>query len=122
MKNSNSQNQNIKTTGIEDIKKEIIIFFSIVCNGIREEYENGASNRDLKKDIENLGSLINNLIDELKNENFKNELTKLIKSIIADLNKKNFYLLNCNCNCYCCCSEQNTLIEEIIFNIETKYL
>ena len=44
---------------MDKIKRDIIIdFFSKVCQGIRSEYENGASFRDVKKDLHTLEALL----------------------------------------------------------------
>lgn len=40
-------------------KKEIIQWFRMVCEGIRQEYEQGASHRKLEVDVETLKKLFN---------------------------------------------------------------
>lgn len=47
-------------------KKEIIQWFRMVCEGIRQEYEQGASRRKLKTDIATLKKLLNSSKDVIR--------------------------------------------------------
>jgi len=40
------------------IKENIVEWFEMVCEGIRDEYEQGASHRDLNTDKETLAELL----------------------------------------------------------------
>lgn len=44
--------------GLSQKEKDIISFFQGICEGIRREYENGASTRSLDEDIKTLKSLL----------------------------------------------------------------
>lgn len=46
-----------------NIYKEIHTFFKVVCDGIRAEYENGASERDFDIDKQTLDRLLIEIIE-----------------------------------------------------------